>query len=256
MKKIAVVPSLVTLGNLLCGFAAIVFASAEVSPLEGGANFELAAWLIFLGMVFDGLDGRVARMTGQTTDFGCQLDSLCDAVTFGAAPAVLVHRMVSASTEFHLPAQAIWLASALYAVCAILRLARFNVTTSADEESHDYFQGLPSPAAAGLVASLVLVNGCFHGERIVPFLPLAAIAGGLLMVSNMPYVHMLNRIVRGKKSFGYVVELTLFLLVITALNARLTLACSFGAFALTGPMGLLEEAIARRRRTAQDRAVS
>jgi len=261
MKKIAVLPSLVTLGNLLCGFAAIICASTDVSPLEGGPDFELAAWLIFLGMVFDGLDGRIARMTKQTSGFGTELDSLCDVVTFGVAPAVLVQRLAASCHVFHLPGQVIWLASALFAVCAALRLARFNVTTSPEEEAHDYFQGLPSPAAAGLVAGMVVVNRCFHGDYVVLMLPFVAATAGVLMVTNLRYVHVVNRIMRDNKSFGYIVELVLFLLVITILNPRLTLACGFAAYALTGPAGVLEEYIrlhgpasAERRASAEDRA--
>ena len=240
MKKIGVLPSLVTLGNLLCGFGAIVCASSEVSPIELEPNFELAAWLILLAMVFDGLDGRIARLTNVSTDFGMELDSLCDVVSFGLAPAVLVHRMALYYQAPDLPSEAIWSLSALFVVCAALRLARFNVETSPQEEAHDTFQGLPSPAAAGLIAGLVVVNRCFFGNHVVFLLPFAAVLGGALMISNIRYVHVLNRIIRGRHSFRYLVEIVFFL-IIMALNLRLALACSFVAYALTGPVGALEE---------------
>jgi CDP-diacylglycerol--serine O-phosphatidyltransferase len=242
VKKIGVLPSLVTLGNLLCGFGAIVCASSEVSPLEVEPNFELAAWLIFLAMVFDGLDGRIARLARLTSDFGRELDSLCDIVSFGVAPAVLVHRMTAYYQRPHLPTQAIWLLCALFAVCAALRLARFNVETSPEEDAHDYFQGLPSPAAAGLIAGMVVVNSCFHSDVVVFLLPVAALVAGVLMISSVRYVHVLNRLVRGRRSFRYLVEMV-FLLIIVALNVRLALACSFVAYALTGPAGLVEEQV-------------
>jgi CDP-diacylglycerol--serine O-phosphatidyltransferase len=253
MKKIAVLPSLVTLGNLLCGFGAVVCASSEVSPLEVEPNFELAAWLIFLAMVFDGLDGRIARLARMTTRFGTELDSLCDVVSFGIAPAVLVQRM-AIYQEHHLPAEAIWLLSALFAVCAALRLARFNVLTTPDEEAHFYFQGLPSPAAAGVIASMVVVNMCFHGNWIVWLLPFAAVVCGALMISNIRYVHLLNRILRGRRSFRYLVEIVFFL-IIMALNVRLALACSFVAYALTGPIGLLEDRLRSRHHVPADQGV-
>jgi len=262
MKKIAVVPSLITLGNLLCGLGAILCASAEVSPIEAEVNFELAALLIFAAMVFDALDGILARAAKATTDFGAQLDSLCDVVSFGVAPAVLVHRMYTyrmllGDPALHLPSEAVWLFSAMFAVGAALRLARFNVETSPDPEAHETFKGLPSPGAAGLIAGLIVMNRSFHGEFIVALLPIAAVVGGALMVGSIRYTHVLSRILRGNKPFHYVVKLAFFLLIILVLNWRLALGCSFVAYAFTGPAGMIEDYIRSRRKPApQDGSVS
>lgn len=259
MKKINVLPSLATLGNLLCGFGSIIYASSAVSPVEMDAHFERAALLIFLAMVFDGLDGALARAAKATSDFGAELDSLCDVVSFGVAPAVLVHRITTRVMmeypAFHLPSEAIWMFSALFAVGAALRLARFNVETSPEPEAHDHFKGLPSPAAAGLIAGIVVVDRCFHANYVVMFLPLASIIGGAMMVSSIRYVHVLNRIFQGQKPFRYMVKLVFFLLITLFFNWRLTLGCSFVAYALTGPVGMVQEYLLRRRAAAQDKVL-
>ena len=111
----------------------------------------LAGWLIFLAMIFDALDGHVARLAKTTSDFGAQLDSLCDVVTFGVAPAFLLVKMCPGFTFNH--SQMVWIIAAAYACCAALRLARFNVETD-DEDDHMNFSGLPSPAAASVVGEL------------------------------------------------------------------------------------------------------
>ncbi|MEN6557804.1 MAG: CDP-diacylglycerol--serine O-phosphatidyltransferase, partial [Thermoguttaceae bacterium] len=138
IRTIAVFPTLLTLGNLICGFFAIVVASridkpeaiAGIDPLDI-RNAMTSGCLIFLAMVFDGLDGYVARLARTTTDFGAQLDSLCDVVSFGVAPAFLLVKMCPRFTYFY--DQAIWVIAAAFAACAALRLARFNVETSEDD---------------------------------------------------------------------------------------------------------------------------
>src|SRR5579863_10156594 len=162
-KVFAVLPTMLTLRNGVCGFGAITFA-AEVGLAErmrmgwGRDNVEclwIAAILIFLAMVFDMLDGRAARWAKQTSEFGAELDSLCDAVSFGVAPAVILIKFTAESEPPMMIARLLWAIAVLYVVCAILRLARFNVETG-EEDSHDYFSGLPSPAAAGTVASFMI----------------------------------------------------------------------------------------------------
>ena len=118
MKKIPVWPTLATVGNLMCGFSALAAA--------GAGKFEHAAWLIIIAMLFDAADGRLARMTRTASEFGAELDSLADIVSFGVAPAFLAHYY----TIFRLPGLSekfAWSASALFVICAALRLARFNV---------------------------------------------------------------------------------------------------------------------------------
>ena len=156
-----VFPNLITVGNGMCGFAALVnllkvdvVAGDGLPALEGDHYIVVAAWLVLLGMVFDVFDGRVARLTGKTSDLGAQLDSLCDLVTFGLVPAVIVVRMnMIYPTVWQ---NWVWFFCLLYFMGGLLRLARFNVEHEHDESSHLCFKGLPSPAAAGCIATLVI----------------------------------------------------------------------------------------------------
>src|SRR5262249_2322913 len=150
MKKIrtvAVFPTMFTLGNLICGFFAILVASRVAAatdkpippapeiainklvldPNDPTHNVMLSGWLIFLAMIFDALDGHVARLAKTTSDFGAQLDSLCDLVTFGVAPAFLMVKMCPDFT--YVAREAMWIIAAVFAACAAIRLARFNVET-------------------------------------------------------------------------------------------------------------------------------
>ncbi len=161
IRTFAILPTMFTLGNLVCGFFAIVIASRVQTPLvpEGNpaadpANCFYSAWLIFLAMVFDALDGYVARLAKAASEFGAELDSLCDVVSFGIAPAFLLVKMCPQFSFFH--KQAVWVIAGSYAACAALRLARFNVETS-DEDDHMAFHGLPSPAAAASVAGFAIM---------------------------------------------------------------------------------------------------
>ena len=159
-------PNLITVGNAVCGFVALTYV-AEVRVVDGQLvnpqNFTFAAWFILLGMVFDVFDGRVARMTGATTELGAQLDSMCDLVTFGLAPAglmVKLHQAVLLHAGEAAPwGKMVWVFGLLYFIGAMLRLARFNLDTEPEEEHHQCFEGMPTPAAAGTVATLVLVYG-------------------------------------------------------------------------------------------------
>ncbi len=235
MRKIAVFPSLVTVANLVCGFCAV---AALVDPDKHFAVFgsrELAAaWFIMLGMVFDVFDGKLARLAKATSDFGGQLDSLSDCVTFGLAPGMLI---VSISTLKY--KEMVWLLAALYAVCAALRLARFNVEHSSVAHQKDYFKGLPSPAAAGLVASMVIfdlypLNGtplrALHTNVILPFVGLAA---GLLMVSNVRYPHLMKWIFKGKKRFTDFVRFVVLCVCIVALP-QFAFVVLFSAYVVSG----------------------
>ena len=214
---IPVLPSAMTLGNLVCGFMAMaktvdaMTMSTSLGPLdpEFGNLILHASGLIFLGMVFDALDGRVARMAGASSSFGAQLDTLADVVTFGVTPALMAkvvyeHAKVGLDQPF-MP-KVVSALCALYVVCAALRLARFTVATDDAAESHEVFAGLPSPAAAGVVGSAVLF--AFAGRLELPWsqatgdavaitilrsLPWLAAALGMLMVSNVPYVHVAQR---------------------------------------------------------------
>ena len=193
-KPINALASLMTVFNLYCGIASI-FASI-------GMEFEQAAVFILVGIIFDALDGTVARLTNSTSDFGKELDSLCDIVTFGVAPAVLVftsylpdaptlHLEMTDHTESIIGRTGSYMAI-LYVICAAWRLARFNTFQA---ERTDYFTGLPSPAAGGTLASFVLFLGYFESRldnyQMGPFAyyllgPMAVICG-FLMVSTVRY---------------------------------------------------------------------
>ena len=161
IRTIAVFPTLLTLGNLICGFFAIVVAARIEKPaavkvvnIFDTGNVMLSGCLIFVAMIFDGLDGYVARLTRVSSDFGAQLDSLCDVVSFGVAPGFLLVKMCPRFTYLH--DRAVWVIAAAYAACAALRLARFNVETS-DDDDHLHFSGLPSPAAAAVIAGFAIM---------------------------------------------------------------------------------------------------
>jgi len=166
-------PNMLTTAALFCGFYAII----------AGVNqqFEQGAIAIFIAMVFDALDGRVARMANATSEFGAEYDSLSDMVSFGIAPAMLVYSWgLNELGKFG------WVAAFIYVAAAALRLARFNTQVGIADKR--YFQGLPSPAAAGVLASFVWIMGDASFSQItVVFVSLLTIAAGLLMVSNFRY---------------------------------------------------------------------
>src|SRR5262247_4216257 len=154
-RSLSIVPSLFTIGNIFCGYYSII------STLRG--NWDYAAVLIGIGYILDGLDGRIARLTKTASDFGVQLDSLADLVTFGIAPAILAFNWGFSATE-GMPGNVVKhvhqlgsVASFLFVVCGALRLARFNLQSKKPPEtgSKRYFVGLPIPAAAGMVAAVV-----------------------------------------------------------------------------------------------------
>jgi len=243
LKYITILPSLVTILNGICGFAAIVFAGkgAQLGPGET-SYFALSGYMILLAMIADMLDGRLARMNQSTSSFGGQLDSLCDIISFGVAPAFLMLRVMeekltgfaelNPSAENFL-VRFIWLAAAGYLSCAAIRLARFNVENEEDESAHMSFIGLPTPAAAGVIVSLVIL----HQETlpslnlIIYALPFSALGAAVLMVSRIRYPHILNQYLRGKKPFAYLIRVLLLLaFIIWSRQAAFTLLfCSFAA---------------------------
>lgn len=232
MKKIAVLPTLLTLGNAVCGFAAITLAS-KIGQADTAADaetyFAASGWLIVAAMVFDALDGYVARLAKSTSLFGMQLDSLCDAISFGAAPAFLVLRMGPGWTPAPRIHQALAIVATLYMVCTILRLARFNIEATVDPSQGKRFRGLPSPGAAGCIASLAIMRGSLSPQRwsfldadtlrwaIEIFTPIGALAVALLMVSRIPYPHLTKQIFRGRRPFSHLVQVVVAAFVIVLL---------------------------------------
>jgi CDP-diacylglycerol---serine O-phosphatidyltransferase len=261
LKYITILPSLITLINGACGFGAIVFASrAGQADIAGGLDvyhqipfFSMACYMIFLAMLADMIDGHLARISQNTSSFGGQLDSLCDVISFGVAPAFLMLRVVETGVTFNSPAldifvyRFLWLAAAIYVSCAAIRLARFNVENEEDEANHMNFSGLPSPAAAGVIASLIVLNQdivkkidgtqpffSYMGHNIIiAALPFVALAVAVLMVSRIRYPHILNQYLRGRKPFAYLIRAIAFLVIII-FSFEVALVLVFCSFAASG----------------------
>ncbi|MFH1422219.1 MAG: CDP-diacylglycerol--serine O-phosphatidyltransferase [Planctomycetota bacterium] len=279
MKKINIIPSSLTLGNAVCGFAAIVKVGNFAMNPDKPEYLVIAAWLILIAMLLDSLDGKVARITKTTSDIGCQLDSLSDAISFGVAPAFLAtiwnsKFLVQPPTETFW-ANVTWFFCLSYALAAVLRLARFNVENKHDKEHHQNFVGLPTPGAAGLVASLVILhkyllnlslNQDIIGAGIIgsdtagwlakcipALLPLVMIILAFLMVSSrIKYVHVLNKLFSGKKTFDYFTYL-LFASILLVLIMEIALVGAFLVYALSGPVYFFVSyirAVQRERRSA------
>lgn len=244
-KLFAVLPTMLTLGNAVCGFGAITFA-AKWSGGDPALSLFIASCLIYLAMVFDALDGSAARLTKQTSEFGAQLDSLCDAISFGAAPAFLMLQFSQSRDLLHL--RFVWLIAALYVVCAVLRLARFNVETDEDD-AHDSFSGLPSPAAAGTVASFpIMAFGFRHLEdaandklwaKVATWLdtwteiglPFITLAVACLMVSRIRYAHLVNQLIRGRRPRQHLIQVVFALAVMFVMpQVSVPMFCCWFAF--------------------------
>lgn len=218
------VPSLFTMANIFCGYFAITeaFKAGQlflVSPETAAAHFDVAAKAIGFAVLFDGLDGRIARLMGTTSAFGKELDSMADTITFGIAPAFLALawgvRAVLPAPETapitHLAAAG-WLISFLFVICSAARLARFNIQSSPldshpERFEHKHFVGLPTPAAAGLVAAIVHANsGTPVAEWLwVPFWLLVLLGTSLLMVSTWRYPSFKEFDLRRKQKFVVVI---------------------------------------------------
>jgi CDP-diacylglycerol--serine O-phosphatidyltransferase len=199
-RGIYILPNLLTTAALFCGYFAIVQAM--------NGKFEMSAIAIFIAMLFDGLDGRVARLTGTQSEFGAQYDSLSDMVSFGVAPALLIYQWALMDLD-----KLGWIVSFVYCSGAALRLARFNTNVGIVDKR--FFQGLPSPAAAALIAGLVWVsidnNLSPGGENIwLKFVAcLLTFVSGISMVSNLPFWSGKNINLRKSVPFIAVIALAL-----------------------------------------------
>ncbi|MCL1818819.1 MAG: CDP-alcohol phosphatidyltransferase family protein [Spirochaetaceae bacterium] len=262
LKYIAILPSLITLLNALSGFIAIVYASrgADMEILifqrPGFTLFALSGYMIFFAMIADVMDGRVARLSKTTSSFGGQLDSLSDAISFGVAPAFLMMKIVEVYLESWrivnpalalLISRAVLFIAIVYVICAVIRLARFNVENEEDESAHMNFSGLPSPAAAGVVVSLVIFQQDLlpkladHSEKMfyviesatVWALPVVTLIAGILMVTRIRYTHVVNYYLRGKKSFATFLGV-FFAGLLLIWYIQLAMVVGFCGFALMG----------------------
>lgn len=266
-RTVAVVPTMLTLGNLLSGFGAIFFASrastTEATLAMGWTPLGFSAVLIFFGMVLDALDGRVARLTGSTSDMGEQLDSMADMVTFGVAPAFLVVQLIGVDTPFvsvrsdRLFDRVVVVIACIYVACAALRLARFNIELNKSGESdHHNFKGLPTPGAAGTVASLVMLHQHFSAGTVVAHhWTVQLVAFGMVaimlltafaMVSRLRYTHVANRYIRGQERFGNIAKLVVVSLFVL-IHPQGALATGFVIYALSAPTSWASKRIWRAR---------
>ena len=253
LKTVAMLPSMITLINGICGFVAIGLLA------RGPEYFNMASYLIFYAMIADALDGRVARISQTTSSFGGQLDSMCDVISFGAAPAFMMLSVVQAHrAELIGPVETmlgdffnrfIWVTALAYLSCALIRLARFNVENEEDESAHMAFTGLPSPAAGGVVAAVVMLSrhlaadpafdgvlfrGIYLG--LLYALPFITLSTGLLMVSRIRYLHVFNYLLRGSKPLRYLYVALFIMGMIAICGLPLSLVLTFGAFAYSGPI--------------------
>ena len=231
-RGIYLLPNLFTTGALFAGFYAVVQAM--------NGRFEHAAVAIFIAMVLDGLDGRVARMTHTQSAFGAEYDSLSDMVSFGVAPALVIY-------EFALQGlgKLGWIAAFVYCAGAALRLARFNTQLETVTDKR-FFQGMPSPSAAALVAGFVwvMVEYGVDGHDVRWLAAVVALFGGLTMVSNFRYYS--GKEINLRKSVPFFVILLVvlaFILVSTSPPEVL-----FGVFALYGLSGYGDALVQRLRR--------
>jgi CDP-diacylglycerol--serine O-phosphatidyltransferase len=251
LRTIALLPTLITLGNGVCGVAAIFKTGVGLATGIHG-HFTAAAWLILVAMVFDALDGFVARLTRTASNFGAALDSLCDLVTFGVAPAFLTFALARDNMETmnHLWVRPVEVVCGLYAICALIRLARFTVETTPDENSHREFAGLPSPAAAGVLASAVLPASALVQwpdlQRAIQLaLPGLALATAFLMVSRVKYIHVVNRVLKGRRPFIALIEIALGISLLVLLREFAFFILFFG-YAATGPLFWVKKHLFRK----------
>lgn len=228
-RGIYLLPNLFTTGAMFGGFYAIVAAMQD--------KFEAAAIAVFIAMILDGLDGRVARMTNTQTEFGAQYDSLADLISFGVAPALVMYQWALVHLQSYgvTWGKAGWLAAFVYVACAALRLARFN--TQIGKVDKRFFIGLPSPAAAAVMVGMVWV---FHDLAVtgrnlqMPALVLT-LAIGLLMVSNISFYSFKDFDLRNRVPFIAVLAV-LLVFALTTIDPPKVLFGVFLLYALSGPV--------------------
>jgi CDP-diacylglycerol--serine O-phosphatidyltransferase len=202
-RGIYLLPNLFTTGALFAGFYAIVQAM--------NGQFEQSAIAIFIAMILDGLDGRVARLTHTQSEFGAEYDSLSDMVSFGVAPSLVVYEWALKGLG-----KWGWFAAFIYCTAAALRLARFN--TNIDIVDKRYFQGLPSPAAAALIAGFVwvMLDLGITGESVRWYAASLAVFAGLSMVSNLPFYSFKDFNMRKSVPFLVIFLIAIFFLLISS----------------------------------------
>ena len=235
-KSIYVLPNLFTTANLFCGFYAIIAA------ING--KYELAAIAILIANIFDIADGKVARITNTTSKFGVEYDSLCDLISFGVAPSLLIYCWaLKPFGKFG------WIASFLFTACGALRLARFNVMVSVSEKGR--FTGLPIPGAASMIATTVLLMfdlGKSVIDRNVIIL-LEVYVLSFLMVSNIKYISFKEAGFIAQKPLKFIFFVILLLLVVV-MEPKISLSVLLGIYTAAGPVEAFYKKLFRRKKDA------
>ena len=239
-RGIYLLPNLFTTAGLFAGFYAIVAAMSD--------NFEAAAIAVFVAMVMDGIDGRVARLTNTASEFGVEYDSLSDMVCFGLAPALIVFEWTLRSMieQGWMWSKLGWLAAFVYTAGAALRLARFNTQVGTADKR--YFQGLPSPSAAGVLAGLIWFsedNG-LDGSDMWMVGALLAVSMGALMVSNVRYYSFKEVDFKNRVPFFTLIMMVLVFVVVSS-DPPSVLFFGFLIYAISGPVLTLYQIRQRRR---------
>jgi CDP-diacylglycerol---serine O-phosphatidyltransferase len=220
-KGVYLLPNLFTTASLFSGFYAIVAAMNN--------EFANAAVAIFISMILDGLDGRVARMTNTQSKFGAEYDSLADMVAFGVAPALVAFSWILSSLD-----KFGWVVAFIYVAGAALRLARFNTQIGSVDKR--YFIGLPSPSAAAVVAGTVWSLHGFEQSLVIAIIASIVVAGaGLLMVSNIRYHSFKDLDLKGRVPFVAILIVVLVFAVIALAPAHI-LMLTFVAYIISGPV--------------------
>jgi len=234
-RSVLAVPSLFTVGNMACGFLSILAA------MHG--NFYRAGWFIFFAMLLDGVDGRIARMLNAETEFGVEMDSLADIISFCAAPAFLMYFMVLSKYAFVGMAIAF-----VFLLCGALRLARFNAMAHAGTGSKKHFSGLPVPAAAGILAAFAVSYSIFMesgGGQNMPYvnavlphiynlMAFIVVGLGVLMVSNIPYAAFKGKSEERKKMRVSFIILAAFLVYLLIRYPQNVVFIVFSLYVLAG----------------------
>ncbi|MHC4606792.1 MAG: CDP-alcohol phosphatidyltransferase family protein [Planctomycetota bacterium] len=256
LTTVAILPTLVTLGNVVCGVIAVFhtawgFAYYHQAVLQqnsqvlidrANGEFSTAAWFILLAMIFDALDGRIARLTKSASQFGALLDSLCDLVTFGVAPAFLVHSMCLMDRLAFVPERLVTAVCIFFVVCTVVRLARFNIESTSGQKPHYQFAGLPSPAAGGVIAASVIPWTSYKdfafletvSGGVLMALPFVMLVLAVLMISRLPYAHVLNQLFRAPRPFVVFVEVILVALLVWLFH-EFVIFVAFAGYACSGP---------------------
>jgi CDP-diacylglycerol--serine O-phosphatidyltransferase len=242
-QGIFLLPNLFTTGALFAGFYAIIAA------IKG--QFEIAAIAIFLAMLLDGLDGRVARLTNTQSDFGAEYDSLSDMASFGLAPALVLYQwsLIHLAEISSLWGKVGWLAAFIFTASGALRLARFNTQIGTADKR--YFQGLPSPAAAAVVVGAVWLCETYgiSGKEVMFPTMILTITAGLLMVSKFSYYSFKDIDLKRRVPF-IAVLIVLLVFVLLSIETPTILFILFFLYMISGPVTGLFRGIRKRRKLA------